>query len=70
MLKKIVEYNSSTSQEIAAYSARALKSFEPMQATIATLTDAPDTIAPELQPIAAPTHTTDGVTTINEEQAG
>ena len=49
MLKKIVEYNSSTSREIAVFCVKALESFEPTQAAIATLTDAPDTISPEAQ---------------------
>ena len=70
MLKKIVKYNSSTSQEVALSCVKALKEFEPTQEAITTLTDAPDTISPESQPIAAPTQTTGGAKTINEEQAG
>ena len=49
MLKKIVEYNSTTSKYIAVSCVKALKSFEPTQAMIATLTDEPSTIAPESQ---------------------
>ena len=49
MLKKIVEYNSSTSQEVTLSCVKALKSFEPTQAVITTLTDALATISPEVQ---------------------
>ena len=70
MLNKIVEYNSSTSQEIVVSYVKALKSFERTQVEITTLTDAPAIIAPKCQPIVAPTQTTGGATTINEEQAG
>ena len=69
ILKKILEYNSSTSQEIAVSCVKVLKAFEPTQAAISTLTDASATIAPEAQPIAARTHTMGGATAINGEQA-
>ena len=49
MLNKIVEYNSSTSQEIEVSFVKALKAFEPTQEAIATLTDEPATLAPEAQ---------------------
>ena len=49
MLKKIMEYNSSTSQEIAISCVKALKTFKPTQAAIATLTNAPATISPGSQ---------------------
>ena len=49
MLKKIMEYNSSTSKEIAVSCVKALKAFKPTQAAIITLTDATATIAPESQ---------------------
>ena len=49
MLKKIVEYNSSTPKEIAVSCVKALRAFETMQAAIATLTNAPYTISPEAQ---------------------
>ena len=52
MLKKIIEYNSSTPQEITASYVKSLKACEPTQAAFATLTDAPDTIASEPQPTA------------------
>ena len=70
MPKKIVEDNSSTSQENAVYFVKALKAFEPTKAAIATLIGAPDTTSPEAQPTAAPAHTTGEAITINEGQAG
>ena len=69
MLNKVVEYNSSTSQEIAVSCVNSLKAFGSMQAAITTLTDVSATISPESQPIAAPTHNTGGATKINEYQA-
>ena len=65
-----MKYNSSTSQEITVSCVKALESSEPMQAAIATLTNAPATIDPAAQPIAAPNKITGGATTINKEQAG
>ena len=56
MLKKIVDYNSSISKEIAVSCVKALKAFKPTQAAIATLTDAPDTISPEAQEEQAGEH--------------
>ena len=70
MLKKIMKYNSSTSQVIKVSFAKALKSLETMQAAIANLTDIPATISPESQPTAALTQTTGGAIKTNEEQAG
>ena len=70
MLKKIAEYNSSTSQEITVYFKKVLKAFKPMQTAISNLTNAPSITAPEAQPITAPTQTTVGATKINEEKAG
>ena len=49
MLKKIVEYNSSTSQKIAVSFIKAIKAFKPTQSVIATITNAPDTKSPETQ---------------------
>ena len=49
MLKKTVEYNSSTSKEIVVYCVKALKALKHMQAAIGTLTDVPVTIPPEPQ---------------------
>ena len=49
MLNKIVEYNSSTSKSIAVYCVKALKTSEPTQAAIATLTYVPSTTYPEYQ---------------------
>ena len=46
MLKKIVEYNLSTSQEIALSCVKAIKSFKPTQSEITTPTNVPATIAP------------------------
>ena len=68
--KKIVEYNSSASQEIALSCGKALKSFEPTQAAIATLIYAPANIGPKSQPTKAPNQTTGGEMTINKEQSG
>ena len=70
MLNKIVEYNSSTSQDIAVSCVKALKAFEHTHTAIYTLTNAPATIAPESQPVTVPTQTMGGATTINKEGAG
>ena len=56
MLKKIMEYNSSTYQEIALSFVNVLKSFEPTQAEIATPTYASATTAPESQEEQAGEH--------------
>ena len=70
MLKKITEYNSSTSQEIALSFVELLKDFEPMQAAIATLTNAPATISLESHTVAVPTQTKGRAMKINKYQAG
>ena len=49
MLKKIVEYNLSTSQEITVSCVKALKTFKPTQSAIATITNEPDTLVPVAQ---------------------
>ena len=49
MLKKIVEYNSYISQEIAVSFINALKTIKTTQAAIATITNAPDTLVPVAQ---------------------
>ena len=70
IIKKIVEENSSTSQEISVSCVKALKSFGPTQADIDTLINTPDTTAPEVQTTAAPAHTTGEEITTKEGQAG
>ena len=67
MLKKIVEYNSSTSQEITVSCVKALKSIKHTQSVIATLTDVPANLSPEAQPTTEPTQNIGGS---NKEQAG
>ena len=67
-LKKIVEYNSYTPQEIAVSFVDALKSFKLTQSVITTLTDAPTTVSPEAQPNALPTQNMSGAMKIKEEQ--
>ena len=49
MLKKIVQYNSFTYQDITVSCVRSLKAFKPTQVAMANLTDAPATIFPEDQ---------------------
>ena len=49
MLKKIVQYNLSTSEEITVSCVMALKTFKPTQSSIATIINAPDTLVPESQ---------------------
>ena len=68
--KKIVEENSSTSQENAVSCVKALTAFEPTQSVIANLINAPVTAAHETQPTAAPAHTTGKAIKINEGQSG
>ena len=55
MLKKFMEYNSSTPQDILVSCIKELKSLEPTQAEIANLINAPANISPETQLTEAPT---------------
>ena len=68
MLKKIVEYDSSISQEITVSFVKALKAFETTHLAIANITDAPATIAPEAQEEQAGEHTKAEVADIEESK--
>ena len=70
MLKKIVEYNYSTSQDITASCVKALKAFKHTQVAIATITYAPAIKSPKDQLMAALTNTTGGGEKINKKKAG